>query len=190
VFVIDFPFLESFCVFQELLGRGKKVERFIDTLERRLKRSPIPRKVSTELPPDMLVYRKQDDRDESFLRMQTEKHKTKQKEKQQQQQQQQQQQKTQAQQPQQQNRNLCDCQATDHPLKGNCLNCGRVICTFESFPCVFCGYSNEKGKVVSVPNEKALEEAVRHKNKLVEYDKTAAQRTVVYGKIYRKQMVD
>ncbi|CAG8493466.1 9909_t:CDS:2 [Ambispora leptoticha] len=37
----------------------------------------------------------------------------------------------------------CSCQATKHPLlevAPNCLNCGKIICTFEGVgPCTFCG---------------------------------------------------
>ena len=37
-------------------------------------------------------------------------------------------------------RRNCDCQASQHKLINNCLNCGRIVCEQEgSGPCLFCG---------------------------------------------------
>lgn len=37
-------------------------------------------------------------------------------------------------------RRLCECQASQHKLINNCLNCGRIVCEQEgSGPCLFCG---------------------------------------------------
>jgi hypothetical protein len=37
-------------------------------------------------------------------------------------------------------RHLCECQAVDHKLVGNCISCGKIICAKEGLgPCLFCG---------------------------------------------------
>ncbi|XP_059059608.1 activating signal cointegrator 1 [Achroia grisella] len=95
-------------------------------------------------------------------------------------------------------RHRCDCQASKHELVNNCLQCGRVICTQEgSGPCLFCGNLvctpaeqkeiNAKTKASAKLMESLLErsrpkgweEALSHRNKLLEYDRTSERRTRV-----------
>lgn len=106
-------------------------------------------------------------------------------------------------------RHRCECQASKHRLVGNCLSCGRVVCQQEgSGPCQFCGnlvvsreerellnrgsrksealqrrLLSEKNATVSElpPPEQtdALQKAVDHKNRLLEFDRTSERRTRV-----------
>ena len=154
------------------------------------------------------MYRKNAQVDEKTLIM-SEKKKQQQKDSKLQKKQAQKKQQQQQQKQQQQiiNKQSCDCLATEHTLVGNCLNCGKIICSFENFPCSFCGHTNEKQHKTSSSSttssstssststsststststsnleKKQLEDAIRHKNKLVEYNRTSAQRTIIYGK--------
>lgn len=107
-------------------------------------------------------------------------------------------------------RHRCECQASKHRLVGNCLQCGRVVCQQEgSGPCQFCGalvmtreerellgrgskksealhrrLTSEKNATVSdlpPPQEQdALQKAVDHKNRLLEFDRTSERRTKVH----------
>jgi hypothetical protein len=89
------------------------------------------------------------------------------------------------------NRKLCDCQARRHRLVTNCLSCGKVVCEQEGEgPCMFCGalVSREGGELAPPKGETdeqlavkwdAEEKARAFKDRLVEYDRTAAQRTAV-----------
>jgi hypothetical protein len=78
---------------------------------------------------------------------------------------------------------------TEHPLVRNCLNCGKVLCAQEgNGPCTFCG-DNPKdkrkgggGDQSGINTSTSFEKAVEQKNKLLEYDRNAAKRTVVYGR--------
>jgi hypothetical protein len=64
---------------------------------------------------------------------------------------------------------------TEHPVLTNCLECGKIICQKEGQgTCLFCGSLENKDADISI-------DAIDHKNKLIEYDRTAAQRTIVYG---------
>ncbi|KAH9295843.1 hypothetical protein KI387_039431, partial [Taxus chinensis] len=81
----------------------------------------------------------------------------------------------------------CDCQARRHKLVTNCLSCGKVICeqTGEG-PCSFCGAlvlregSNFAGlDEVALPLSEAEVKAEAFKNRLVEYDRNASERTLV-----------
>eukprot|EP01102_Stenamoeba_stenopodia_P013618 TRINITY_DN4442_c0_g1_i3.p1 TRINITY_DN4442_c0_g1~~TRINITY_DN4442_c0_g1_i3.p1 ORF type:complete len:273 (-),score=85.10 TRINITY_DN4442_c0_g1_i3:6-824(-) len=85
-------------------------------------------------------------------------------------------------------RNVCDCQARRHPLLGNCLWCGKIICKQEGEgPCLFCGHEVEmrnKRAVDFDDDEELLSnpdlmQAIQHKDKLLEYDRNAAKRTAV-----------
>ncbi|KAH8399916.1 hypothetical protein KR215_004195 [Drosophila sulfurigaster] len=94
-------------------------------------------------------------------------------------------------------RRSCDCQAAEHKLINNCLGCGRIVCEQEgSGPCLFCGqlvYTPEEelkmakaatrqpkqqagGKKSS---NKALQEALAQRDRLLEYDKNSEKRTTV-----------
>ncbi|KAL7980013.1 hypothetical protein Chor_001281 [Crotalus horridus] len=102
-------------------------------------------------------------------------------------------------------RHSCECLAQKHKLINNCLTCGRIVCEQEgSGPCLFCGTLLEDlssvccffsscteniGKVDindkdvfqlrEVRLKSGLEMAVKHKDKLLEYDKTSVRRTQV-----------
>eukprot|EP00026_Physarum_polycephalum_P002893 Phypoly_transcript_02902.p1 GENE.Phypoly_transcript_02902~~Phypoly_transcript_02902.p1 ORF type:complete len:771 (+),score=108.44 Phypoly_transcript_02902:123-2435(+) len=73
----------------------------------------------------------------------------------------------------------CECQGTRHSALTNCIGCGKIICEQEGYgKCFFCGF------VVNPPRgDKArsvqLEKAIQHKDTLLNYDRTSAQRTVV-----------
>ncbi|KAJ0173968.1 hypothetical protein K1T71_010114 [Dendrolimus kikuchii] len=95
-------------------------------------------------------------------------------------------------------RHHCDCQASKHELINNCLKCGRIVCKQEgSGPCLFCGNLvctpeeqkelNAKTKasaklmqsLMDQSRPKGWEEAVLHRNRLLEYDRTSERRTKV-----------
>ncbi|XP_064475016.1 activating signal cointegrator 1-like [Ornithodoros turicata] len=95
-------------------------------------------------------------------------------------------------------RHPCQCQASRHALINNCLKCGRIVCQQEgSGPCFTCGAlvctQEEKDilsrdsrksqqlrdKLLSDANNENFLKAVAHKNKLLEYNRTSAQRTKV-----------
>lgn len=95
----------------------------------------------------------------------------------------------------------CECQATKHPLIRNCLECGRVICAQEGpGPCIFCSSNNlqatkrdaapasaakkggkkKSGNAAAKPSpNEAFENALAHKERLLEYDRTSEHRTRV-----------
>lgn len=89
------------------------------------------------------------------------------------------------------NRKLCDCQARRHRLVTNCLSCGKIVCEQEGEgPCMFCGaLVSREGDELAPPQGEtdeqlavewdAEEKARAFKDRLVEYDRTAAQRTAV-----------
>ena len=86
------------------------------------------------------------------------------------------------------NRVPCECQATNHELMTNCLSCGRIICSQEGpGPCFTCGNTVNKVKRggtiqnTTQRQDNGLEAATKHKDQLLLYDRTAAQRTVVFG---------
>ncbi|CAG7837828.1 unnamed protein product [Allacma fusca] len=101
-------------------------------------------------------------------------------------------------------RHRCDCQATKHPLINNCLSCGRIVCSQEGKgPCFCCGElvlnRSERYRILEGNSRKTQdlvakysklprpqddvagkkENAVSQKEKLLEYDRTSAQRTKV-----------
>ncbi|XP_041984758.1 activating signal cointegrator 1 isoform X2 [Aricia agestis] len=95
-------------------------------------------------------------------------------------------------------RHHCDCEASKHDLINNCLQCGRVVCKQEgSGPCLFCGNLvctpeeqreiNTKTKsgaklaqsLMEKSRPKGWEEAITHRNRLLEYDRTSEKRTHV-----------
>eukprot|EP00898_Chlorokybus_atmophyticus_P004676 jgi/Chlat1/5209/Chrsp33S05047 len=99
-------------------------------------------------------------------------------------------------------RKPCSCMAMRHRLVSNCLACGKIVCEQEGEgPCMFCGamvlrdYSGvaipDKGvdpqagasqQPVAALDQEAQqksEEATKFKDRLVEYDRTAAARTTV-----------
>lgn len=87
-------------------------------------------------------------------------------------------------------RHKCDCEARKHSLINNCTNCGRIVCFQEgSGPCFFCGTlvcsreqqailsSNTKqaddlyNKLMDRKPNKGLEESIKQRDKLLEYDR-------------------
>uniref|UniRef100_A0A5S6QPL9 ASCH domain-containing protein n=1 Tax=Trichuris muris TaxID=70415 RepID=A0A5S6QPL9_TRIMR len=104
-------------------------------------------------------------------------------------------------------KHFCDCQGTEHEALMNCLHCGRIACRQEgSGPCSFCGNlvctleeeealkrgdenalllmqkfmpgSKELPKIADVSAE--LQKALDIKDRLLEYQRESAQRTIVY----------
>ncbi|XP_076182818.1 activating signal cointegrator 1 isoform X2 [Ptiloglossa arizonensis] len=95
-------------------------------------------------------------------------------------------------------RHKCDCEAKKHLLINNCLNCGKIVCTQEGAgPCFFCGElvcspkeqtilsSNTKQaehlykKLMNQKPIKDLEESLKQRDKLLEYDRNGSQCTKV-----------
>lgn len=84
-------------------------------------------------------------------------------------------------------RQKCYCLAKTeiggHPLIGNCLTCGRIICDIEDYgDCLACGAKKESLHwldVSSIVDSRAAT-AVEHKDRLVQYDREGTRRTKVY----------
>ena len=80
-------------------------------------------------------------------------------------------------------RHLCDCNARRHDLLYNCLSCGKVICAQEGpGPCLFCGNDpdTENGHAVAdAATAASAQLAAERKERLLEFDRTAAKRTTV-----------
>ncbi|KOC68597.1 Activating signal cointegrator 1 [Habropoda laboriosa] len=95
-------------------------------------------------------------------------------------------------------RHKCDCEAKRHALINNCLNCGRIVCFQEgSGPCFFCGElvcSHEEeatinstkrqadqlyNKLMNQKPNKYLEESIKQRDKLIEYDRNGVQCTKI-----------
>ncbi|KYM86106.1 Activating signal cointegrator 1 [Atta colombica] len=95
-------------------------------------------------------------------------------------------------------RHKCDCEANRHALINNCLNCGRIVCVQEgSGPCFYCGElvcspdeqvllgSNTKqgdnlyNKLMDQKPYKNLEDSLKQRDKLLEFDRNSARRTKV-----------
>ena len=80
-------------------------------------------------------------------------------------------------------RHPCDCNARRHELLYNCLSCGKVICAQEGpGPCLFCGNDpdTENGHAVAdAATAASAKLAAERKERLLEFDRTAAKRTTV-----------
>ncbi|XP_043258370.1 activating signal cointegrator 1 isoform X1 [Colletes gigas] len=96
-------------------------------------------------------------------------------------------------------RHKCDCEAKRHSLINNCLNCGRIVCMQEGAgPCFFCGElvcSSKDQTILSSKTKQAdhlynklmnkkkpvegLEESLKQRDKLLEYDRNSTQCTKV-----------
>ncbi|KOB77357.1 putative regulation of transcription [Operophtera brumata] len=74
-------------------------------------------------------------------------------------------------------RHRCDCQAAKHDLVNNCVQCGRIVCSQEgSGPCLFCGNLASARLMESLLERnrpEGWENAVLHRNRLLEYDRTS-----------------
>ncbi|KAK9302240.1 hypothetical protein QLX08_005685 [Tetragonisca angustula] len=92
----------------------------------------------------------------------------------------------------------CNCETKEHPLINNCLNCGRIVCAQEGAgPCFFCKElvcsqeeqtilsSNTKqadqlyNKLINQKTNKNLEESIKQRDKLLDYDRNGIQCTKV-----------
>jgi hypothetical protein len=72
----------------------------------------------------------------------------------------------------------------EHPLRGNCLSCGKIICQAEpEGACSFCGFDPKMKKNQTGVTTEMLEKAVKHKNKLIEFQDNSAKRTIIYGEL-------
>ncbi|XP_011639868.1 activating signal cointegrator 1 [Pogonomyrmex barbatus] len=94
-------------------------------------------------------------------------------------------------------RHKCDCEASKHQLINNCLNCGRIVCLQEGpGPCLFCGelvcspeqvvprsntkqIENLNTKLMDQKPNKTLEDSLKQRDKLLEFDRNSARRTKV-----------
>ncbi|XP_020278553.1 activating signal cointegrator 1 [Pseudomyrmex gracilis] len=94
-------------------------------------------------------------------------------------------------------RHKCNCEAKEHQLVNNCLNCGRIVCQQEGAgPCYFCNelvctpeeqailQSNSKKadrlfKKLMEKKPKGYEESLKQRDKLLEFDRNSARRTKV-----------
>ncbi|KAJ1658435.1 hypothetical protein IWQ61_002323 [Dispira simplex] len=104
----------------------------------------------------------------------------------------------------------CWCEATRHDLLSNCVNCGRIICQREGpGPCLTCGVNvtskdqqlrcqnqpfttpnTANGKGDPKPGLATVSAAEERKNRLLEYDRTSAQRTQVIDQVSSFQIPD
>jgi hypothetical protein len=77
---------------------------------------------------------------------------------------------------------ICYCMAREHELVGNCLACGKIVCAAEGRgSCLFCGHLVvAKGQVPgSLPDKSSLIQAIKHKDKLIDYDRNTEERLAV-----------
>ncbi|KAJ1967118.1 hypothetical protein IWQ62_002052 [Dispira parvispora] len=102
----------------------------------------------------------------------------------------------------------CWCEATRHDLLSNCVNCGRIICQREGpGPCLTCGVNitskdqqlrcqNQPSTTPNLTDAKGkagqavASAAEERKNRLLEYDRTSAQRTQVIDQVSSFQVPD
>lgn len=76
----------------------------------------------------------------------------------------------------------CYCMAREHDLIGNCMACGKIVCALEGRgACLFCGHQVvAKGEVPgSIPEKASFIQALKHKDKLIDYDRNAEERLAV-----------
>jgi hypothetical protein len=80
-------------------------------------------------------------------------------------------------------REECYCMGLQHPVLGNCLSCGKIVCELEGAgqPCTFCGVVFTPASSNSSNNNKAaFAEAVARKNALLEYERKSVARSLIY----------
>lgn len=90
---------------------------------------------------------------------------------------------------------FCGCLGTKHAPLTNCMNCGKVACEAEGYgPCTYCGTlvqprKDKRAKARSAAGAAGsgaagkltdAEKAMQLQRNLLEFDRTAAQRTVIY----------
>mmetsp|Transcript_8590 Transcript_8590/g.12886 ORF Transcript_8590/g.12886 Transcript_8590/m.12886 type:complete len:345 (+) Transcript_8590:41-1075(+) len=73
---------------------------------------------------------------------------------------------------------VCGCFGTVHKPLTNCLHCGRISCTKEGYGyCPHCGYLVDRS---TMPEGAKFDKAVMHKERLLQFDRDSASRTVVF----------
>ena len=72
---------------------------------------------------------------------------------------------------------VCDCQANEHDLLDNCLECGRILCVRESFPCLFCG-NDPNGDADNI--ELSTTSGKSRKKKFVKFDPQSAKKQSIF----------
>jgi uncharacterized protein with NAD-binding domain and iron-sulfur cluster len=79
-------------------------------------------------------------------------------------------------------REECYCMGAEHPVLGNCLSCGKIICEYEGkgLPCLFCGELFVGSVGGGGGGGSALQEAVARKNALLEYERKSVARSLIY----------
>ena len=81
---------------------------------------------------------------------------------------------------------VCGCFGTMHKALNNCLHCGRISCEREGYDyCPFCSYmvyedrSNTMSQSASGATTTTNNEAWEQKERLLQYDREFAQRTII-----------
>ncbi len=70
---------------------------------------------------------------------------------------------------------ICGCYGNKHDPLANCLHCGRISCVYEGYDyCAFCE------NLIVPGNANANDSAQAHKNRLLEFDRTTAERTRIH----------
>lgn len=95
-------------------------------------------------------------------------------------------------------RHKCNCEAKEHKLVNNCLNCGRIVCEQEGAgPCYFCNElvcTPEQQAILQSNSKKAdqlfnrlmerkpkgLEDSLKQRDKLLEFDRNRYVRVFSY----------
>ena len=78
---------------------------------------------------------------------------------------------------------ICGCYGNKHKPLTNCLHCGRISCEVEEFDyCHFCGYliQDFSSATEISDRENNIDSAIKHKERLLEFDRTSASRTHVH----------
>mmetsp|Transcript_9831 Transcript_9831/g.15763 ORF Transcript_9831/g.15763 Transcript_9831/m.15763 type:complete len:355 (+) Transcript_9831:75-1139(+) len=77
----------------------------------------------------------------------------------------------------------CGCFGSKHKPLANCLRCGRISCEVEGINdyCHFCGYwIGDYSSTIATTGDEKMDSALKHKERLLEFDKTSAARTHIH----------
>ncbi|KAL7526502.1 hypothetical protein ACHAXR_001518 [Thalassiosira sp. AJA248-18] len=76
----------------------------------------------------------------------------------------------------------CGCYGNKHKPLTNCLHCGRIACEVEGVDdyCHFCGFFIEDFSSQIDSGDAKANSALKHKERLLEFDRTSAQRTHIH----------
>jgi len=75
----------------------------------------------------------------------------------------------------------CGCFGNKHAPLTNCLRCGRISCEKEEYDyCHCCGYLIQAFTSQNTGDTANIDSALRHKERLLEFDRTSASRTHVH----------